>query len=80
VENDVQAARTRLLETVRSGDWERVPDQADAYAAAVRADERRRVVDDALEAIKAVFGDAPDPQRSAAGWRELCLEAIDRLH
>ncbi len=78
-ESDVAAARKRLLDTVQSGRWERVPAEADAYAAAVRADERHRAVADALDAVRAVFGDDPDPQTPPAAWRARLLAALDRL-
>lgn len=76
---DIQAARARLLEAVQSGNWERVPAEADAYAAAVRADERRRTVDEALDAIKAVFGTDGADQRPAADWRSRSLAALERV-
>jgi hypothetical protein len=78
-ESPVQTARERLLQAVQSGDWERVPAEADAYAAAVRADERRRVVSEALDAVRAVFGDDPDPETAPAAWRDRCLTAVQGL-
>jgi hypothetical protein len=78
-ESSVQTARERLLAAVQSGRWERVPAEADAYAAAVRADERRLAISDALDAVRAVFGDDPDPQTAPSAWRDRLLAALDRL-
>lgn len=78
MQDGVGAARERLLQTVRSGDWERVPNEADAYGAAVRADERRRVLDDVAEAITRLF--EPDAESgSRQQWRDRCLAAVERL-
>lgn len=73
----VEGARERLLEAVRSGDWARVPREADAYGAAVRADERRRVLDDVTQTLESVF-DA-DPDGSGREWRDRCIAAVERL-
>jgi hypothetical protein len=74
----VNEARGRLLQTFRSGDWERVDAQADAYGAAVRAEERRRTIDLAVEAIERAFDDGLD--RTAAEWRQRCLDEISALY
>lgn len=75
----VQSARGRLLAAFQSGDWERIPTQVDAYGAAVRADERQRVLDEATQAIKSVLGEEDDSASQLAEIRRLCLAALDKL-
>lgn len=79
MDDGIQVARQRLLKTVRGGDWERVPDQADAFAAAVRADERRRVLDQAIEALKAIFEDDRIEDESLDQIGRRCLAALNQL-
>ena len=71
-------ARDRLLAAVRGGDWQRVPQEAEAYAAAVRADERQRVLRDASEAIRQVFESVEDAQPTE-DLKARCLTALDGL-
>jgi hypothetical protein len=69
----VEAARERVLATMRSGRWEQVEEQLTRYAAAVRAEERSRAIGEALEALRACGGEDGDtPVRD-------CLAAIERL-
>jgi len=75
--NDREAPRDRLLEAVRSGDWERVPREVDAYGAAVRADERRRALDDVGGALAELF--ESDGAGSGREWRDRCLAVVERL-
>ena len=70
---NVDGARARVLEAVRTGKWEIVEQQLSAYAAAVRAEERHRAIGEALEALTDCGGD--DGERPV---RE-CLAAIERL-
>jgi hypothetical protein len=80
MQDPVQGARQRLLDAVRSGNWERVPAEVDAYGAAVRSDERKRAIDQAVEALIAIF-DQTRPSGAGDGeLRDRCLSAIDRLH
>jgi hypothetical protein len=79
MDGGTDSARARLIDTVRTGNWERIPAEVDAYGAAVRADERRRAVDDAVEAIKKVFGEDND-ERRAADWRTRCLAALEGVY
>jgi hypothetical protein len=80
MENNVQGARERLLEAVRSGNWERVPDEVDAYGAAVRADERKRAIDGAIEALRAVFDQSTGSDAGSGDLRDRSVAAIDGLH
>jgi len=77
MKNDLQAPRDRLLEAVRSGDWERVPREVTAYGAAVRADERQRALDDVVRALEELF--ESDRTGSGREWRDRCLVAFERL-
>ena len=70
---NVEGARARVLEAMRTGKWDIVEQQLTAYAAAVRAEERHRVVGEALDALKDCGGD--DGQ---APVRD-CLAAVERL-
>jgi hypothetical protein len=79
MQDAVEGASQRLLEAVRSGNWERVPAEVDAYGAAVRADERKRAIDEALEALSSTF-DRAGEDTSADALRDACLAAVDRLH
>jgi hypothetical protein len=79
MEDGVRPAYDRLLQTVRSGDWEQVPRQAEAYGGAVRADERQRVVADALAAVKQAFGPPEDLEQATAELRARCLAALEQL-
>ena len=79
MEDGVRTAYDRLVQTVRSGDWEQVPRQAEAYGGAVRADERKRVVADATEAVERVFGPAEDLDERLVSLRARCLAALQEL-
>ncbi|GEM_PF-1902165 len=48
----VDQARQRVLDALHSGRWESVDAQLSAYGAAVRADERHRVLSEALAALQ----------------------------
>lgn len=69
----VEQARQRALEAMRSGKWDIVEAQLTAYAAAVRAEERHRAVGEALDALRDCGGD-----EGATPVRD-CLAAIERL-
>jgi hypothetical protein len=75
--NNLQTPRDRLLAAVRSGDWERVPGEVEAYGAAVRADERRRALDDVVRALEELFDS--DGIGSGREWRQRCLAVVERL-
>ncbi len=69
----VQQARERVLTVIREGKWEWIEDQLTRYAGAVRAEERHRVVGEALEALTACGGEDGDtPVRD-------CLAAVEAL-
>jgi hypothetical protein len=70
---NVEGARARVLEAMRTGKWDIVEQQLTAYAAAVRAEERHRAIGEALEALKECGGD--DGQAPVRG----CLAAVERL-
>jgi hypothetical protein len=70
---NVDGARERVLAAMRTGKWEIVGLELTAYAAAVRAEERHRVVALALEALTECGGeDGGRPVRD-------CLAAVERL-
>ncbi len=69
----VQEARQRVLPVIREGRWELIEDQLTRYAGAVRAEERHRVVGEALEALTACGGEEGEtPVRD-------CMAAIEAL-
>ena len=70
---NVDGARARALAAMREGKWEIVEQELTAYAAAVRAEERHRVVGEALEALTDCGGE--DGERPV---RE-CLAVLERL-
>jgi hypothetical protein len=70
---NVDGARRRVIEAMRTGKWDDIEAQLTAYAAAVRADERHRAIGEALDALKDCGSD--DGERPV---RE-CLPAVERL-
>jgi hypothetical protein len=69
----VEQARQRVLSTMYAGNWEAVDAQLTAYGAAVRAEERARVVAEALAALRDCAGD--DSSKPVTD----CLGAVARL-
>ena len=70
---NVEGARDRVLAAMRTGKWDIVEQELTAYAAAVRAEERHRVVGEALEALRECGGmEGETPVRD-------CLAAVERL-
>ena len=69
---NVEGARDRVLAAMRAGKWDIVEQELTAYAAAVRAAERHRVVGEALEALR----ECDEEGRSSV--RD-CLAAVERL-
>jgi len=69
----VETARQRVLDAMYAGKWETVDAALLAYGAAVRADERYRALQDALDAVKDCAGDDPPPAVNA------CLNAVRQL-
>jgi hypothetical protein len=69
----VEEARRRVLDAMKTGKWDIVEEQLTRLTGAVRADERYRVIGEALEALKVCGGDD-----GAAPVRD-CLEAVERL-
>ncbi len=69
----VDEARRRILDAMKSGDWEVVEAQITAYGAAIRAEERSRAIGEALDALRECGDDD-----GAAPVRD-CLAAVERL-
>jgi hypothetical protein len=69
----IDGARQRVIEAMHAGRWDSVDAQLTAFAAAVRADERYRVVEEAIAALKDCAGD--EANRPVAA----CLEAVRGL-
>jgi len=70
---NVDGARARVLDAMRTGKWDIVDVQLTAYAAAVRAETRHQAIGEALDALRDCGGDDGDaPVRD-------CLAAVERL-
>ena len=70
---NVDGARARVLEAMRTGKWDLVEAQLTAYAAAVRAEERHQAIGEALNVLTDCGGDEGDaPVRD-------CIAAVERL-
>lgn len=69
----VDQARKRVVDAMYAGKWETVEQELLAYGAAARADERMRVIEDAVAALKACVGD--DGSCSSTD----CIDAVRRL-
>ena len=70
---NVEGARARVLAAMRTGKWDIVEQELTAYAAAVRAEERHRVIGETLEVLTECGGEDGDtPVRD-------CLSAVERL-
>lgn len=73
MEFGVGEARERVLKEMHAGNWEYVDDLLTRYAGAVRAEERHRVVGEAIEALTECGGEDGDtPARD-------CIAALERL-
>ncbi len=71
----VEQARQRVLDTMYAGNWQNVDAQLTAYGAAVRAEERRHTLDEALAALKD-YADAHEDQRDCV---QACIGVVQRL-
>ncbi len=70
---NVEGARERVIAAMRTGKWDIVEQELTAYAAAVRAEERHRVIGEALESLSECAGEVGDtPVRD-------CLAVVERL-
>ncbi len=70
---NVDGARLRVLEAMRTGKWDIVETYLTAYAAAVRAEARHQAIGEALDALDEGGGEEGDtPVRD-------CLPAVERL-
>jgi len=68
----IDEARQRVIDAMHAGRWSVVDDNLTAYAAAVRADERHKAIDEAVQAVR----DSADRDNATATD---CLTAVQRL-
>lgn len=69
----IEEARQRVLDAMKTGKWDIVEEQVTRLTGAVRAEERHRVIGEALEVLKECGGaDGTAPVKN-------CLAAVERL-
>ena len=70
---NTDGARRRVIDAMRSGKWDVVDLELNAYAAAVRAEERHRAIGEALDVLSECAG------RDGDGLVRDCLPLVERL-